>query len=428
MKLKYLFVTLLIFSSLQAKQTLTIDQIVELTLKHSPDIDSSRFDFKAAKQRVKSAEGLYLPTLDLSASAGKQGSKLKGQNFDSSDLLRGSIGASQLLYDFGKTTGRIDGSKKEALAYEAKMQQIISDKIFIVKKSYYNILKAKSFIDVQYKNVTLQRQQLNRAKKYLKSGIKTIIDVTDAQVELEQAILDLENAKYDLELQRATLEEAMGFEPNNGNYDVYKRKVTLSNLSKKLPKVSSSLNRLESFAYIHRYAMQSSKHMIESAKSNVNTQTGRYYPTISLGADYTTQKVNGIAAGMLPEDQGSIAVNVNWNLFEGQRTDAAVQEAKISVLRASSQLQSVKLAIKKQVVDSYIGLRRSKKNVLLSQSIAKASLEKYIQAKKRYENELADYIELQQARQGYIESLSNVVESYYNYYISLAQLDHSIGK
>ncbi|HIQ28285.1 MAG TPA: hypothetical protein EYH42_07275 [Sulfurovum sp.] len=51
-----------------------------------------------------------------------------------------------------------------------------------------------------------------------------------------------------------------------------------------------------------------------------------------------------------------------------------------------------------------------------------------MQVQKRYENDLSDYVELQDAQQGYIQSLSNLVEAYYDYFIALAQLDHVIGK
>ncbi len=433
MKIKYWLKGILLFSSfftlsLQAGQhTLTINEIIELTLKHSPDIDSSRFDFEAAKQRTRSAEGFYLPSVDLSANAGKQHNGFQSNSINT-DLLMGTLGASQLLYDFGKTSGFVGSTKEEALTYKAQMEQIISDKIYDVKKAYYDILKAKSIIDVQYKNVELQAQQLNRAQKYLLSGIKTIIDVSDAQVQVEQAKLDLENAKYDLELRRAILEELIGLVPYNGNYSLYSKKLSLPNLSRNLPSLHISLGKLESFAYTHRYAMQSTIHNIRGAQSNVESSKGDYYPTLSVGANYTAQHVDDSAGLPLPERQGQIAVQMNWNLFSGYQTDAKVQEAKIAVLKASSQQQAVKLAIKRQVVDSYIGVRRSKKNVDLSESIAKASLKKFDQAQKRYENDLSDYVELQDAQQGYIQALSDLVTAYYDYYISLAQLDHSIGR
>lgn len=429
MKIKYGFVALLLVTALEAKpHVLKIDYLVETALKHSPDIDSSRLDFEGAQQRTKAAEGFYLPRLDLNVNGGKQWTKLKHQTQGDIDVLTGSLGASQLLYDFGKTAGRVTGSQEEALAYEAQMQQVISDKIFLVKQSYYDILKIKSIIDVQQKNVKLQKQQLHRAKKYLQSGIKTIIDVSDAQVRVEQAQLDLKNARYELELGRATLEQTIGYTPYNGNYTLYSKKLKMPHLSKHLPLVRTSLEELESFAYTHRYGLSSSEHIVRGAQSNVITSEGEYYPTLSLNGNYGLNHVDNEALSITPERQGQIGINMSWNLFSGHQTDASVQEAKIGVLNASSQRQNVKLAIRKQVLESHIIVRRGKDNVKLSENITKASLKKFEQAQKRYENELSDYVELQEAQHGYIQSLSSLVNAYYDYFIAMAQLDHAIGR
>jgi outer membrane protein len=413
----------------EAKPTvLNIDNLVEIALEHSPDIDIKRFDFSAAQARSKSAEGLYLPRVDLDVSGGKQYSKLKSQPSGTVDILRGTVGASQLLYDFGKTSGRVHGSAQEALAFEAQMQQVISDKIFLVKQHYYEILKIKSNINVQHKNVKLQKQQLHRAQKYLQSGIKTIIDVSDAQVQVEQAELDLKNVTYELELRRAQLEEVLGTVPYDGEYVVYSQKLTMKNLSQKLPSVATSLRSLEEYAYRHRYTLESSEYYVKGAQANVDVTQSDYYPILSLQGSYTAQQVDNSMLAFTPEEQGQVAVNMTWNLFSGYQTDASVQEAKIGVLKASAQVDSIKLSIKREVLEAHITMRQSKDNVRLTEKIAKASLQKFTQAQKRYENELSDYVELQDAQQGYIKSLSDVVNSYYDYFIAMAQLDHAIGK
>jgi len=119
---------------------------------------------------------------------------------------------------------------------------------------------------------------------------------------------------------------------------------------------------------------------------------------------------------------------MKWNLFSGYQTDASVQEAKIAVLKASSQVENIRLTVKREVIESHISVRKNKNNVKLSQSIAQSSAQKFRQAQKRYENDLSDYIELQDAQQGYIQSLSDLVNAYYDYFIAMAQLDHAIGK
>jgi outer membrane protein len=254
-------------------QTLTIDKAIELALKHSPDIDISRFDFKGAIERTKFQKGYYLPRLDLTALAGGSGMDFKQQANLNGTTLLGNLSASQLIYDFGKTSGRIDASDAQANALEANMNQVISTKILTVKARYYDALKMKSIIRVNQKNIKLQEGQLRRAQRYYDNGIKTIIDVSDAQVRLTEAKLDLSNSEYELKLRKALLEEAMGYTPYNGNYNLYHRKLDLPNVSRKLPKISTPLSQLEGFAYDHRYELKSSKYYVESSRSIVESET-----------------------------------------------------------------------------------------------------------------------------------------------------------
>ena len=409
-------------------QILAIDKAIEITLKHSPDVDISRFDFKGAIERSKFQKGYYLPRVDLGAAAGRQDLDFKQQPNLNGSLLLGNLSASQLIYDFGKTSGRIDASDAEANALEATMNQVISTKILYIKARYYDALKMKSIIDVNKKNIKLQEGQLRRAQRYYDNGIKTIIDVSDAQVRLTQAQLDLSNSEYELKLRLALLEEAMGYVPYNGKYKLYHRKLDLQNISRNLPRVNTSLSQLERFAYDHRYELKSSKYLVESSQSIVESEKGGYLPTLSLRGDYTAQHVDDDFITSTPQRQWQAGIDMTWNLFAGNQTDASVQEAKISALKAASHVDEVRLLIKRQVIESSLGVRRTKDSVTLSQSIAKASEKKYEQAKKRYENDLSDYIELQEAQQGYIRSLGELVSTYYDYYIAIAQLDFAVGR
>jgi outer membrane protein len=409
-------------------KTLTIDKAIKIALEHSPDVDISRFDFKKAVQRNKFQEGYYLPRLDLGATFGRTGSDFKQQGNLDASLLVGTLSASQLLYDFGKTSGRITASNEEAKALEANMNQVISNKILRIKAYYYDALKMKSIIGVSKKNIALQKGQLRRAQRYYDNGIKTIIDVSDAQVRLTKAKLDLSNSQYELKLRRAILEQEMGFIPYNGKYALYHKKFDVTNASNRLPRISTSLHTLEKFAYDHRYELKSSQYYVKSSKAIVKSEKGGYLPTLSLRGNYTAQDVDNVFAATVPEKQWQAGVEVKWNLFSGKQTDASVQEAKILALKAASQVANVRLLIKRQVIEASLGVRRTKDSVVLSQSIANASKKKYLQAKKRYENDLSDYIELQEAQQGYIQSLGDLVTAYYDYYISIAQLDFAVGR
>jgi outer membrane protein len=130
----------------------------------------------------------------------------------------------------------------------------------------------------------------------------------------------------------------------------------------------------------------------------------------------------------MPEQQWQATVNLQWNLFSGFQTDSATQEARINVAKVSSEFANTKLAIKQETDNAYILVFKNKDAVKLSENLVKAAGAKFEQSQKRYEHGLSDYIELQEARQSYINAQTNLVISYYEYFIALAQLDRAVGR
>lgn len=86
------------------------------------------------------------------------------------------------------------------------------------------------------------------------------------------------------------------------------------------------------------------------------------------------------------------------------------------------------MRIQKEVNEAYIQVNRQLDSTKLSESLSIASKEKLGQVQKRYEYGLADYVELQQARQSYIDSKARLTQDYYEYYKAMAKLYHSVGR
>ncbi len=437
MRVKSFVVGVLLFGALLHAQMhqLKMDEAIELALKHSPDINQSVLNVKSFKQQSKMQEGYYLPQVDLGLVAGKgyinfNQKILNVDKIDNSGIV-GSLNASQLLYDFGKTGGRIDAARLDVKAQEAKLKKAVARKILDVKVHYYDLLKAKSIIDVNEKDIELQKEQLRRAKRYFEAGIRTLIDVSDAKVHLKEAQLTLNNSRYDLKLKRATFEQTLGMTPYAGEYDlVYKERNWFegNDIESSLPKVTEALDELIGYAYRHRHELFVINYSIESAKERIRSSKGEYYPSLYLNADYSKLSLNDDDPSLQLESIWNAGVALNWNLFRGFQSEAAVEKAKIERLSAQTKRERLKLQIKREVVQAYLEVARTKDAIALSKEVANASEQKFDQAQKRYEHGLSDYIELQDARQGYIRSLNHLVIAYYDYFIALAKLDYAIGK
>ena len=186
------------------------------------------------------------------------------------------------------------------------------------------------------------------------------------------------------------------------------------------------------FAYENRETIKEKKTLIKSAESKQRTAASEYYPSIYLNADYTKQmsdkQRDQEERTVIPQERYKASIDLNWNLYQGGSTSAAMQEKIIQKSVADSNLAYSRLLIKTEVTQAYITMYKMRDSVELSQSLVEVSNEKFNQAGKRYENGLSDFIELQQARQGYIDSMASLVVDYYNYYNAIAVLDNAIGK
>jgi len=105
-----------------------------------------------------------------------------------------------------------------------------------------------------------------------------------------------------------------------------------------------------------------------------------------------------------------------------------IEGARISKMQEQTRLRQLRLQIKREVIEAYLSVKRSRDAIDLSKEVVTASKQKFTQAQKRYENGLSDYIELRDAKQGFIRSLNHLVIAYYDYYIALAKLDYAIGR
>jgi outer membrane protein len=429
MKKALLSFTLLTLSSfLYAQESYTVDELILQSLENSPDLHISKLQYDASQKRYDTAFSGYLPQVDLTASAGRI-SQSETYDFSSVDdnLLTGKISLKQLLYDFGKTGGDTDTEKFSSQSYLMENMQKISDKKKDVKNAYYDILKAIALIDVQKENVKLNKAQLYRAKRYFEAGIRTKIDISDAEFRLIKAKLELKKAEYNLKLSYAQLDKVVGFAQTTNDYTVYSQKLELQTLYNSLHPYDLTLEEAINFAYLNRYEIKKEFAKIKSTQAQTASVDAQYYPSLFLSANYIAQKADEYQL-YVPKTKWDAMLNLNWNLYQGGATSAQSQEKKINLNISNEQLSYTKLTIKKSTTMAFINLNKTKDTIELDQSLVKVSNEKFDQASKRYEHGLSDYIELQEARQGYIDAKATLVVDYYNYYIAIATLDNAIGK
>ncbi len=121
------------------------------------------------------------------------------------------INISQLIFDFGRTLNLTAAAKFQALS-EAQREELVKAQLLLqVDRSYFDVLKAQALLRVANETVSSRQAVYDEIAALAQSKLKSDLDRTYAQANLEQANQLVLQAKNAVEVTYAKLSEAMGF-------------------------------------------------------------------------------------------------------------------------------------------------------------------------------------------------------------------------
>lgn len=424
------------------EEMLGLEDLIRIALKNNKMIEVSRQRLAQSQGRLTQARAGYLPQLAVegrysymeqrdsaSSGRGESANLVNGEEISSfdeteeDDVVHGAARFSQLLYDFGKTTGAIGTGKSNLKAADAHLLRQIQDILFQVKTAYYNVLEKRRLVDVAAESVKSFEQQLARAKAYLKAGVRTKIDVINAEVELSTASMNLLRAKYDVKTARVALELVLGTTPNQGRYALYSDEVHLDTVLESMPPVPASLDTLTEVALEQRPDILQFKERTEAAEANLTRVKGDYWPTISAEASYNEYDTDL----SLFKDRWEVGVACTWELFSGRETEGAVAEAHAQLLENKAELQHLQLTVTSEVTDSYLRADENRQSVQIALQTLELARENLLLAEKRYLTGAYDVIEFNDAQLSLTKAQSELVVTYYGYLTAVAGIEYAIG-
>jgi outer membrane protein len=412
---------------------LTLEECIQIALGNNPQIEIARQQYQANQGVLTQAKSFYWPQLSAGVGYGRQYIDTDRQNFDTQTgnqvfLDEDNVGsalfqASQLIFDFGKTTGLIDASAFNLQASGENLAQVYHDLVFDVKSRFYNVLEARRLIGVAEQAVDNYEQQLYRAQRFFESGVRTRIDVTNAEVNLSNEKLNLLRANADYKTALVSLEQVIGTVPNNGDYEPISNEPPTEELASQKPEMPDSLETLLQTAEGNRPGLKEFQFLIQAAESSITQAKGDYWPTIDAVGDYNKFETD------LPSlsDQWQITARLNWEFFSGFETEGKVAEATAQLREVQAGLRDFELEVTRDVTDSYLRADENREGVDIADQTVELAEENLRLAEGRYKAGIGDLLEFNDAQLLYTQNQSNLVITYYNYLTALARIDRAVG-
>jgi len=170
---------------------MTIDDCVKYALEHNPQLKVSEERIEAARAGIGIARSNYAPRFSV-------GFNLYHKNNQATQVVRAydnSMGItaklSETIWDFGKTTAKIKMAKYDTQAAEYDHGYETLEVIYLVRTNYYKVLSALADLDIFEQNVRIQTLNYDRTKAMFDEGLKSKIDVVNAEVNLAEAKIQL---------------------------------------------------------------------------------------------------------------------------------------------------------------------------------------------------------------------------------------------
>lgn len=396
------------------KTVLSLQDCIDITMKNNPSIASSYASQEAQRNRVSQSKSSYLPQVDASANYSRGDNKTAAGWNGAGNNYSSSINARQLIYDFGQTGLSADIQKNTYYSSVADTKNLIVNTIYELKEAYYAVLLAKQRKLVYQQSVEQYEEQLKRAKGYYDVGTRPKIDVTTAEVNLNNAKLNLIQTENLLNKSFHILLNIMGLYDYNESFDI--------TMNDTLPEFTLTQEDAIKTAMNNRQDLLSYRLKLENARQNIKLSKTGYAPSINANGSY------GWSGNDFPlYDRWSVGAGISVPLFSGFSTYNKVKEAQNNMLSAYYNLTSAEQKILLDIKKAYLNVQDSKSKIPVAEISRTRAEENYQLAVGRYKVGVGNYIEVKDAETTLSDAKLSYINAVFDYILSIAALNKAMG-
>jgi outer membrane protein len=200
--------------SLAALLPSSVEQAFDLVDKNNPQIQAARYAEQAAAARVALAKAAYRPTVSARAGLRRRRRQDQWQRFASSTTttaaLTGSITASMPLFTGGLTSSQVRAAKERENAARIAVEGAQRSALQQISTAWNNLLASRANLVSNEEQVRATRIAFEGVRQEQQVGLRTTLDVLNAQLELANAEVALVVARRDEYVASASVLQAMG--------------------------------------------------------------------------------------------------------------------------------------------------------------------------------------------------------------------------
>lgn len=399
---------------------LTVDEAVQIALRHQSSIKAAQAGVSAAQGRAQSARSGLKPSLSLGAghssvdstgTVSGTGSSSGGFTSDGYQL-NGTL--RQLIFDFNHTRDAVRQASAQQRAAVHGLARAQSDLALQVKQSFYTYTQNARLVDAYEANVRNRQGHLDLAKARLESGVGLPSDVVRAETARAEAILGLNLARTSKSVSRVFLAQLMGIDP---------RTPILAADSEEAPMPADDPEGLVARALRQRPEILQAESVREAAGHGMNAARTGNAPSLGASAGW-----NGRGSDPSFDSRSlSLGLSITWSAFDSGLTAGRVREAAANMQAAEAQSESIRLAVIADVSQAYLNLKTAEQRVVTTEAQVANAQEAVRLTEGRYRSGLGTFIDVLDAQTALLVADTNRVNAMSAVNLARSALVHAVG-
>ena len=384
-------------------------EAIQFAVSRHPQISQSVSTLASQNANVDIAKAGYYPQLSAGLSTGDMTSGERGKQLV-------NLSASQMLFDFGKVKSSVDTEQARLFVSQAQVLSTIDDISLQVANAIVNIKRYEVIRKLAQDQVQGIAKIREITELRARAGISSQADPVQAQSYLEQARSNLILQETQLAVFKQRLNNLMGFDVSNYEWDIPETLIAASNLYSEIK-------------YNEIPRMMVARAEVEVAESSKKgTQLSRY-PTINVKGNLS-QAVNGVNPNNNKDDgtYSSIMLEASSNIFQGGAISSRTRAATYAEEAAKAKVNTVYLDTSNEIrtaQDQIENKQRQMKVLVDQQTIAVRTRELY---QEQYKLGTRSALDLLNAEQMIHTSRQQLETARYDIYENLVRYISSAGK
>jgi outer membrane protein len=408
-----------------APEVLTLADAEQIALKYHPQIAEANYLLLAAQEVVKENRAGYFPTANLYADAvgvNAEGRRILAGGLNNPsvyDRAAGGVQVNQLITDFGRTANLTASSKYQAQAEGQNANATREQVLLEVDVGFFNAVEAQSVLRVAHQTFDTRQTLLDQITALATNKLRSDLDVSFAQVQLQQARLLVEKSQNDADAAMATLSTALGYS------DFHPFQLTEQTATVASSAFTNDVSDLVQTALSRRPELLALRDDRDAAQRLAKAQRDSRLPTvdaIGVAGDAPWRNDSDLKA-----DYAAGGVQLSLPLFAGGYYVAKQREAELKAQADDELLRNIENNVIRDVRIAWLDVNDAQEQLETTRELASNAAEAFTLAQARYKAGLSSIVELSDAQLNLTSAQIAETNARYNVLIQQANLDYQTG-